>query len=234
MLKAIIFDFGQTLVDSADGFRLAEKEAQVEIFNDLPITSWKGFIADYRRIRKEFHLHSNLSRKAIWQEVYRHYCQEVDMQLLAAKEKNYWQTVETQTTIFPETRQVLEKLTATYRLALISNTQGQNGRERHRLKEYPQLRKLFDAVVIAGESGIKAKPDSEPFLTCLKKLALTAEQVIYVGDDWYTDILGALEVGIQPIWLKHHQVKRNWPVVETSVPIITSLEQLFNLKKLFR
>ena len=28
MIKAIIFDFGQTLVDSADGFRSAEKIAK--------------------------------------------------------------------------------------------------------------------------------------------------------------------------------------------------------------
>jgi FMN phosphatase YigB (HAD superfamily) len=29
MIKAILFDFGQTLVDSSNGFRAAEKEAQV-------------------------------------------------------------------------------------------------------------------------------------------------------------------------------------------------------------
>jgi len=28
MIKAILFDFGQTLVDAADGFRAAEKAAQ--------------------------------------------------------------------------------------------------------------------------------------------------------------------------------------------------------------
>ena len=28
MIRAVLFDFGQTLVDSADGFRLAEKKAQ--------------------------------------------------------------------------------------------------------------------------------------------------------------------------------------------------------------
>jgi len=32
MIKAILFDFGQTLVDSTKSFREAEKEAQVKIF----------------------------------------------------------------------------------------------------------------------------------------------------------------------------------------------------------
>ena len=35
MVKAVIFDFGQTLVDSADGFRAAEREAQDRIFAAL-------------------------------------------------------------------------------------------------------------------------------------------------------------------------------------------------------
>jgi hypothetical protein len=39
-----------------------------------------------------------------------------------------------------------------------------------------------------------------------------------------------MDAGIQPIWLQHHAVSRNWPVVETSLPIITSLEPLLNLQ----
>ena len=55
MIQAVIFDFGQTLVDSADGFRRAEKEAQEKIFRGLSITLHDEFISHYRRIRKAFH-----------------------------------------------------------------------------------------------------------------------------------------------------------------------------------
>ena len=41
---------------------------------------------------------------------------------------------------------------------------------------------------------------------------------------------GVLTVkGIQPVWLKHHSVPRKWPEVETSAPVINSLEQLIPL-----
>jgi hypothetical protein len=39
MIKALINDFGQTLVDSADGFYKVEKEAQRKIFNVINIKS---------------------------------------------------------------------------------------------------------------------------------------------------------------------------------------------------
>ncbi len=74
------------------------------------------------------------------------------------------------------------------------------------------------------------KPNRTPFLLCLEKLGLLPSEAVYVGDDLRIDIGGALDVGIQPIWLKHHSVPRKWPEVETSAPlIINSLEQLVPL-----
>ena len=55
LIKAILFDFGQTLVDSADGFRQAEKDTQAAIFQVLAITDHDAFKHHYRRIRAEFH-----------------------------------------------------------------------------------------------------------------------------------------------------------------------------------
>jgi len=34
---------------------------------------------------------------------------------------------------------------------------------------------------------------------------------------------------LEPVWLKHESVKRNWPAVHADVPVITRLEQLFGL-----
>ena len=54
MIKAILFDFGQTLVDAADGFRAAEKAAQAKLFANMSLTLHEDFMANYRRIRKNF------------------------------------------------------------------------------------------------------------------------------------------------------------------------------------
>ena len=57
-------------------------------------------------------------------------------------------------------------------------------------------------------------------------------EAVFVGDDWRIDICGAKNAGIQPVWLKHHSVKRNWPDVDTDSPIITRLDQLIDLLEL--
>ncbi|MHC4230241.1 MAG: HAD family hydrolase [Planctomycetota bacterium] len=232
MIKAMLFDFDQTLVDSADGFRHAEKQAQKKIFQDLAITSRDDFLSAYRRLRKQFHEKSNLSRKALWEEVYWHYCRQCDSSVLEKWENDYWQTVKAQTALFPETPSVLQSLACRYNLAIITNTQAQVGSQKHRVVEIPRLTECFDIVIIAGEAGLPPKPDNSAFLACLKALGIDRTQAVYVGDDWRTDICGAADAGLQPIWIKHHLLSRSWPDVETSVPVITDLESLLDIESI--
>lgn len=232
MIKAILFDFGQTLVDAADGFRAAEKAAQSKIFANMSLTLYEDFMANYRRIRKEFHDRSNFSRISLWQEVYFYYCLEFDDQLLETWETDYWETVKAKTIVFPETIDVLKRLSSTYQLGLLSNTQGQRRSGTHRLSEFPGLEKYFQVIIVAGEDGIPPKPDPQPFRLCLEGLGVNPSEGIYVGDDYRIDICGAKNAGLHAVWIQHHSVERSWPEVETTVPIITRLDQLFDLESI--
>jgi len=233
MIEAIVFDFGQTLVDSADGFRAAEKEAQIKIFSDLAVSSWEAFLSAYREIRKESHERSIFSRKTIWHEVYTHYGQKSHLKLIEKWEDDYWEKVKTKTKPFPETERVLKKLSPKYRLAMITNTQGQKIPRKHRINEYPEMERFFELIIVAGESGVPPKPDPAPFLICLQRLGIGNSEALYVGDDWRIDICGAKNAGIQPIWIQHESVRRSWPTVGATVPIITTLEPLLNIKSIF-
>ena len=227
MIKAILFDFGQTLVDSSDGFRQAEKDAQAVIFQDLAITDHDAFKHHYRRIRSEFHKRSELSRVKIWQEVFRHFGQELSVDELRQWEKTYWQTVQSKTRVFPEAPPVLIALADQYGpLGLVTNTQGQSDAGTHRVTAYPELAALFAVTVVAGENGVPTKPDAKPFTACLEQLGVAAEEAVYVGDDWRIDVCGARDAGLYPVWLKHDTVKRNYPEVDADVPVITSLNEL--------
>jgi FMN phosphatase YigB (HAD superfamily) len=68
---------------------------------------------------------------------------------------------------------------------------------------------------------------------CLQELGIDAAEAVYVGDDYRIDICGAREAGLHPVWIKHHLVKRNWPDVDTVVPVISSLDKLLGLERLF-
>jgi len=231
MIKGVIFDFGQTLVDSADGFRAAEKIAKEKIFLSMFSSTddqYQAFITEYRRIRKSFHARSQFSRISIWQAVYETFKCTADLKKLAQMETEYWDLVKARTTPFPETISVLEKLAARFQLGIITNTQGQKSEGNHRIALFPGIEKYFDAIIIAGESGLPAKPDPEPFLLCLKQMNLKPSEAIYVGDDFQKDVGGSSSVGMCSVWLKHDRVKRSWPEPENHIKfrVITDLNQL--------
>lgn len=233
MIRAVVFDFGQTLVDSADGFRAAEKELQKEAVTLLPPALRGGFLDVYRRTRTRLHNRSLFSRKVLLEELFGHYCLRIDPALLERWETGYWERVKAMTRPFPETETVLETLLARgYRLALITNSQGQRREERHRLGNYPELERFFEVIVIAGEAGIPAKPDPAPFRLCLGKLVIAPGEALYVGDDLRIDVRGSEAVGMHPIWLRHRLVARNWPTAESAAPVIDSLEPLLDIDSL--
>jgi len=171
MIRAVVFDFGQTLVDSAEGFRTAEKEIQQKAVAALGLDDWEGFLDSYRGIRSAFHARSEFSRRAILEGVFRHCGRVPDPALLEVWEAGYWEKIHTMTSLFPETEEILQALQGRgYRLALITNAQGQMVEGKHRIGRYPRLASFFEAIVVAGEGGIPAKPDPTPFRICLEKM----------------------------------------------------------------
>lgn len=234
IIKAIIFDFGQTLVDAADGFRRAEKEAQKQLFADLGVNLQEDFLTAYRRIRKELHDRSDFSRKSLWQEVYHFYGLKSDTRLLETWETAYWETVKTNSTLFPETVNVLKSLSSKYQLGLITNTQGQQRSGTHRISQFPELEIYFKVIIVAGENSIPPKPDPEPFRLCLEGLNLKPSEAVYVGDDYRIDVCGARDAGLHAVWIKHHSVSRSWPDVQTSTPIISHLNELLNIEHMVK
>ncbi len=230
MIRAVLFDFGQTLVDSSRGFRTAEKDAQQALFSKLCDVSWDDFIGHYRETRRAFHERSEFSRAALWRAVLEHFGGRSGS--LVQWETSYWDTVNRHTRAFPETVPVLEVLSGRLRLGLISNTQGQQ-HVAHRLAQFPDVQGWLEATVVAGEKGMPPKPDPRPFITCLDQLEVEASEAVFVGDDYRIDICGAAAVGMRPIWLQHHSVPRQWPAVATTVPRITSLDPLRHLPHRF-
>jgi HAD superfamily hydrolase (TIGR01549 family) len=219
-------------VDSAGGFRSAEKGAQNRIFSDLRLPSWDEFLSQYRKIRKAFHKSSRFSRKEIWEAVYIHFEHAPNTNRLELWESEYWKRVRSETTPFTETVHVLETLSKDYKLALVTNTQGQKTTGSHRISLFPEIEEFFEVIIVAGEGQVPPKPDPAPFTLCLERLGIAPPEAVFVGDDWRIDICGAKDAGIQPIWLRHHSVRRNWPDVETTVPIFETLNDLFDLHRL--
>jgi len=234
IIKAMIFDFGQTLVDAANGFREAEKLAQKKLFADPGLSRQEDFLTTYRRIRKELHYRSNFSRKSLWQAVYHFYGLKPDIRHLETWETAYWETVKVNSDLFPETVDVLKILSSKFQLGMITNTQGQQRSGAHRISRFPELETYFKVIIVAGENSIPPKPDPAPFRLCLQELNIKPSEAVYVGDDYRIDVCGAQDAGLHAVWLKHHCVSRSWPDVRTASPIISDLEELLDIERVLK
>lgn len=81
--------------------------------------------------------------------------------------------------------------------------------------DYLGLRGLIDFMVVSEGVGV-AKPDPGIFLIALKKAHARPEETVMIGDSWRSDVAGARNTGIRPVWFNrfHLRPPDPWPVPE--------------------
>jgi HAD superfamily hydrolase (TIGR01662 family) len=91
-------------------------------------------------------------------------------------------------------RSLPELKQAGYMLAVISNRDKpfQEILVSHNINEF------FDFSLAAGEVNIY-KPEPGVFEHALKQANLTAEETVYVGDNYFADVIGARRAGLRPV-----------------------------------
>ncbi|MFE8701373.1 HAD family hydrolase [Cytobacillus sp. FJAT-54145] len=131
--------------------------------------------------------------------------------------------------VYEETFKVLDALKGKYKLLLLTN--GSPDLQNTKLDITPELVPYFDHILISGAFGI-GKPDPSIFEHALNQLALHKDEVLMVGDNLMTDILGASRVGIKSVWINRHNKERNEVIptyeikhLEELFPIIDSLNK---------
>lgn len=105
-----------------------------------------------------------------------------------------------QVTLFQHAPQMLAELSAHYRLIALSNGNADIDRI--------GLGGLFEFALNADQVG-QAKPHPLMFEQMLERCAVTADQVIHVGDHPDHDILGAQRCGLHTLWVNFSQSA--WP-----------------------
>jgi HAD superfamily hydrolase (TIGR01549 family) len=102
----------------------------------------------------------------------------------------------------PDALEVLTALKPHYRLGVISNTVGSGDAELAEALEKAGIRRLIDALVTSRDFG-KAKPDPAIYAEGARRLGVSLDQTLMVGDRLDTDVAGALNAGIPGVWLRH-------------------------------
>jgi putative hydrolase of the HAD superfamily len=70
-----------------------------------------------------------------------------------------------------------------------------------RLLERQGLTKLFDVVIVSGAVN-RRKPHPEIYQKALRKLGVTAEETVFVGDTVDADVQGAKAAGMKTVYLE--------------------------------
>jgi putative hydrolase of the HAD superfamily len=98
---------------------------------------------------------------------------------------------------FSGTEDLLTRLHASYRLALLSD--GDVDVQRRKLQQL-KLGRFFDEVLFSDEYGSQhRKPSTFPFRKILQRLGVKGEESIYVADNPIKDFLGARQSGMYTI-----------------------------------
>ena len=109
-------------------------------------------------------------------------------------------------TLFPGTREALERLAA--RWPLVALTNGNADLNRIGLQQY------FHARIDARSFGA-AKPDRGIFLAACNAAAAMPEQTLHIGDHPHQDIFGAMNAGLHAAWIT--DPKTSWSELSTTL-----------------
>ncbi|TVT42741.1 HAD family hydrolase [Hymenobacter setariae] len=113
---------------------------------------------------------------------------------------------------------LLKALKPEYKIGVVTNNRLAEQQEKLR---HLGMSALVDALVTSEEVGV-LKPDARIYQVALARLGSEAAQTVMVGDNWTADVVGALAVGIRPVWLNRTGAVRPLPQVAE----LTSLEPL--------
>jgi putative hydrolase of the HAD superfamily len=229
--RHLFFDLDHTIWD----FEANSRQTLLQLYHDLDLKE-KG-IDDFEKFHKNYLVHND----KLW-ERYRNGFIKVDelrwkrMWLTLLDFKNgdetlaremgniFLELLPTRKILFPYTIEILNYLTQKkYQLHLITN--GFEKTQHSKLKN-SGLDKFFKEV-ITSESSNSLKPHKEIFDYALSKTGAKKEESIMIGDSIEVDIQGAMNAGIDQVYVNHlsnndHNVKPTYTVYS-----LKELEDIF-------
>nr|WP_241175318.1 HAD family hydrolase [Natronolimnobius sp. AArcel1] len=203
-IKAVCFDLDGTLCvrDQSDEevYKAVFDRVEAPAFFDLDDV----YAVDYSSLPK-----ANSDREQ-YEHVYRAICRNIsaDPSYAPTLAEATLEVLDPTAVSFRDgANKVLEYVQETYAVGLITA-----GSEETQLAKVETLgiQDAFDVTVCCGPgTGIKSKPDPEPFEIALDELGISFERSIYVGNQHDRDVVGPQRAGMQTAWVPEKDVSSN-------------------------
>jgi len=196
MIKGVIFDFDNTLMDFMK-MKRAAVEAAVDAMIDAGLPYKKSEMSEkiYKVYWKE-----GIEDQFIFDKVLMDEFGKIDYKILASGIIGYRRAKEGSLALYPHVQLTLTALARLgLKMAVVSDAP--------RLPVWLRicglgLQHYFDAVVTSEDAGVK-KPHAKPFLMALERLGLEPREAIMVGDWPERDMVGAKKVGLKTVFARY-------------------------------
>ena len=190
MIKAIIFDLDNTLLDFMKMKQFAVKAA-ITAMNEAGLN-----INEDQAYKDIFKLYESKGweNQQVFDDFLMQNFGEVSNKILAAGIVSYRRAREATLLVYPNVNKTLiELIKMGIQLAVVSDAPS---REAWMRIYYLNLYHFFDVVITFDDSG-ERKPSAIPFEMALKKLGLNPQSSLMIGDWPERDVVGAKKIGMR-------------------------------------
>jgi len=198
MIKAVLFDLDQTLIDFIKMKTEACKSAiKAMIKAGLEINEKSG----YRKLMHTYFrigIDSNIAFTRFLEEE----TGKADERILQAGIDGYLKTKPSFLKPYPLVLETLEYLKSlNLKLGIITDAPKAKAIQR---LEGMNITHFFDLIITLDDTG-EEKPSEKPFKLAIEKLNLYPKEILFVGDSYIKDIKGAGKLGMKTLRIKRYQ-----------------------------
>lgn len=196
MIKAVVFDLDNTLVDFMRVKRAAI-DAAVDAMIDSGLKSTKE-----DAIKRVFNMYDRegIEDQRVFDKMLVETYGEIDYRILAAGVIGYRRAKEGHLVLYPHVRQtIIELVRMNLKLGLVSDAPRMSAWTR---LIFLGMDSFFDTVVANEDTG-KKKPDPAPFKLALSRLGVEPQESIMIGDWAERDMVGAKLIGMKTAFARY-------------------------------
>jgi putative hydrolase of the HAD superfamily len=229
MIKAVGFDYGNTLTDSA--LPMNWKDFYREALTAVLAATNSGInpdkLAAGEKILFKYNTRVNerdweVTSDTVFTELFSAWG-IADLSLLKPAKDAFYSFFFTKTEVYPETESVLKELKKqNIKIGLLSNTAYGADKE-YLIGSTPQINQYYDACLASTDVGFR-KPHTAGFLQLLQAMQVQAVDCLFVGDE-PVDVIGANKTGMISVLINRSGEKRDYGQKYT----VSSLTEILEL-----